>query len=399
MQKGVGTMGYSRYLFLVNLVIISLIIAGCATTPEEPPPKQMQGVFFPKPPELPRIQYLRSYTSNKDIETEVSKFEKFITGEQERIKRLDKPFGVAIHDGRIYVCDSNFSVMVFDLKEKKFHRLEGARGMGKAVQPINIKIDSDGTKYVADPVRGQVLVYDSNDFFLKAIGNQMQWTPIDVAVFGEFLYVVDKSSNEIWILDKNSGEVVDRIGKKSEDVKEHLFRPTNIIFSPKGDMYVSDPGRFQVVRLDRDGHFLGSIGKLGASPGHFSRPKGIATDREGRVYVVDSAFDNVQIFTPDGRLLMFFGRPGNYAGDFNLPAAITVDYENVEYFSEYIDPNFEAEALLIVTNQFGARLVNIFALGKQKGVDYPSDEELLQALEKLKRELEEKEKKRETGTE
>ena len=387
-------MKYARFLFIWGLLIFSIFLSGCASTPEAPP-VMIQGIFYPQQPELPRIQYLRSFTSNKDIEDAVSKFDKFLAGQEERITRLDKPYGVAIYDGRIYVCDTNYSVMVFDLENRKFHMLEGAKGLGKSIQPMNIIIDKEGTKYVADPVRGQVLVYNKDDSFINAFGSQIEWVPTDVEIFDGRLYVIDKSSSEVWVLDKESGELLDKIGRKSEKLMERLFKPTNLAFSSDGDLYVSDAGRFQVVKFDMDGHFLGTIGILGTSPGRFSRPKGLATDREGRVYAVDAAFDNVQVFNPAGRLLMSFGRPGNMAGDLNLPAKVVVDYDNVHYFSEYIDPNFEAEAIIIVTSQFGPRLVNIYALGKQKDTDYPSDEELLQKLDEKKKELEGKEKKEE----
>ena len=40
-----------------------------------------------------------------------------------------------------------------------------------------------------------------------------------------------------------------------------------------------------------------------------------------------------------------------------------------------------------MTSQFGARLVNVFAFGKEKGASYPSDEELRKQL--LERRLQE----------
>ena len=71
-----------------------------------------------------------------------------------------------------------------------------------------------------------------------------------------------------------------------------------------------------------------------------------------------------------------------------------IDYNHLAYFSEYLDPNFQAEALVIVTSQFGPRLVNIFALGRQKGVKYPTDEELTQELEEMKKKIGGKEEKK-----
>ena len=387
-------MRLSRHLLIWALSAFLLIPSGCATTPEKLPPVMVPKVFFPDPPGLPRIQFLRSFTSSKDIESPKSQFDRFVTGEEQRIKRIDKPYGVGIYDGKIYVCDSNSTVMVFDLKNKKFQELEGAKGLGKLVQPLNISIDSDGTKYVADPVRGQVVVYNREDFFVKAIGSPAEWTPIDAVPFDNKLYVIDKKSRDVWIMDKKTGALSEKIGRKAEDETKWLGLPTNLAFDSKGYLYISDTGRFQVVKYDRDGHFLGAIGMLGTSPGRFSRPRGVAADRNGRLYVADASFDNVQIFNNDGRLLMFFGRPGNREGDLFLPAKVVIDYNHLAYFSEYLDPNFQAEALVIVTSQFGPRLVNIFALGRQKGVKYPTDEELTQELEEMKKKIGGKEEKK-----
>jgi hypothetical protein len=106
-------------------------------------------LYFPPPPELPRIQYLTSFRGLKDVE-EQSSFNRFVVGEKQDV-RLDKPYGVALHDGKLYVCDTNATVVVFDLKNKTYGALQGASGPGRLVQPINISVEADGTKYVADP--------------------------------------------------------------------------------------------------------------------------------------------------------------------------------------------------------------------------------------------------------
>ena len=77
-----------------------LLVAGCAG------PQIVQNtatVFYPDPPELPRIQFLTSFTGAKDIETPKSAFAAFVTGEKESGKRLDKPYGIGIYKGKIYV--------------------------------------------------------------------------------------------------------------------------------------------------------------------------------------------------------------------------------------------------------------------------------------------------------
>jgi sugar lactone lactonase YvrE len=357
---------------LLGGIILVVLLPACATTP---PPNEERAVYFPAPPALPRLQYLKSYTGAKDIQPDASGLDAFLTGKQNSEARLLKPYGAAIHDGKIYVCDSNATVMVFNLKEKTYRPLAGAKGMGKLVQPLNISIDGDGTKFVADPIRGQVVSFDSNDFFLRAYGIRGGWKPVDAATFADRLYVVDGKNKQVRVFDKQTGDWIKTIGS-SGPLEERLGLPTNIAFDAAGTMYVSDAGRIQVVKYDRDGHYLGHLGQAGSGPGYFARPRGLTLDREGRVFIVDAAFDNVQVFGTDGQMLMFFGGPGARPGNLSLPAKVIIDYDNIQYFKEMAEPDFEIESLVLVTSQFGDRLVNIYGFGKRKGADYPSLEKL-----------------------
>jgi DNA-binding beta-propeller fold protein YncE len=182
------------------------------------------------------------------------------------------------------------------------------------------------------------------------------------------------------IFDKQSGDLIKSIGNAGEPT-ERLQLPTNLAFDREGFVYVTDASRFQILKFDRDGHFQSVFGKPGDNLGHFARPKGTALDRDGRLYAVDASFNNVQIFSRDGRLLMFFGGGGESPGDFLLPAKVTIDYDNVSYFQQYVHPDFQVEYLIFVTSQFGPRLVNVLAYGKQHGQIYPADEELLKQIE------------------
>jgi DNA-binding beta-propeller fold protein YncE len=376
--------------FAVALILLS---AGCASAPDV---KQQASVFYPEPPELARLQFLKSFTGSKDIVPERSSFSKFVTGAQEVVVKLDKPYGVAIRDGKIYVCDSNQTVMVIDLEKKTFLPLQGAQGRGKLIQPLNISIDKDGNKYVSDPIRQQVVMFDKNDLYVKSFGPVEGWKPIDAVVYEDKLYVADIKNRDVKVLSLENGEIVQRLGSSGEP-KDRLGLPTNLAFDKDGFLYVSDAGRFQIVKLDRDGNLRSTIGSHGSQLASFARPRGITIDKENRVYAVDAAFDNVQMFTKDGQLLFYFGKPGNNPGDLFLPAQVAVDYNNISYFQSYVDPKFEIEALVIVTSQFGDRLVNVYGLGKEKGKTYPTEEELKKRAIETKKNLLEKEKKQESG--
>ena len=371
---------------LTGLVILILAFAGCAA-----PPKKPEGTaFYPPAPELPRIQYLTFLTSEKDLGESQSAFDRFVVGEKKTV-RLDKPYGIAFYKDKIYVCDTNRTVMVFDLEKRTLTQLQGAQGPGKLVQPLNISIDADGNKYVTDPIRGQVVIFDKTDSFVSAVGTPGIWKPVDAVVFEDRLYVVDIKNALIKVFDKATGTPIKEFGRQGEPT-EMLAMPTNLAFDKDGYLYISDAGRFQVVKFDRDGHFISAIGKIGANPAHFSRPRGVTFDREDRMYVVDAAFNNVQMFNKEAQLLLFFGKGGTAAGDLYLPAKVAIGYDSIKYFQKHADPDFEIEYLIAVTSQFEKKLVNIYAFGKQKGKKYPSDEVLKKDLREKLQKLMEQEK-------
>ena len=219
-----------------------------------------------------------------------------------------------MYDGKIYVCDTNNTVMVFDMAKKTFEPLKGARGLGKLIQPLNISIDEEGNKYVTDVVRKQVIIFDKDDLYVKALGKQEDWRPVAAVFFEGLVYVADIKNGEIRVYDRNTGELVKTFGQKGEQ-DELLGMPSNLAFDSKGNLYVVDSGRFQIVKFDRDGHFLNTIGSVGTNMGHFGRPRGIAIDRDDRIYVVDASFYNVQIFNDKGQLLFFFGARWYRTGD------------------------------------------------------------------------------------
>jgi len=372
-----------RHHEVSRVAVLFVALAAGACTPAVQKPEAP--VFFPPAPAQPRIQYLTSFTGVQDIEHQ-SAFNRFIAGEN-RNKQLNKPYGVAMHGGKIYVCDTNVTVTVFDLPAKTFSYLKGAVGPGVLKLPLNISISDDGTKYVADPIRGQVVAYNANDDYEQAFGAPGAWKPVDAAPFENRLYVVDAGHARIVVFDRRTGAELTKFGDTG-DASERLYRPTNIAFDKDGYLYVTDVGRFQIVKFDRDGHFRSTVGKPGDNLGHFARPKGIAVDHDGRLYAVDASFNNVQVFNRNGRLLMFFGGSGNKPGALLLPAKVAIDYDDVNYFRKYAQPGFEIDYLLLVTSQFGDRRVNVFGYGRQQGLSYPSDDELLRQIdEKRQQEL------------
>jgi len=356
----------------VAAMLVTAILAACASAPTESP-QAPSVAFYPSLPNPPRIQHLATIASERDITAPASGFAQFVLGDDPKVQRLKQPYGVAMSEGKIYVADSRASgIAIFDLAQKRFKLVTGS-GNGRMKRPINITIDDDGTKYVTDTGHNQVLIYDREDRFVSAYGTQGQFKPVDTAIRGDRLYVVDIQHHQVQVLDKRSGKLLFTFGKAGSGVGE-LYHPTNIAIGPEGDVYVVETSNFRVQRFTADGKHMRVYGEVGGELGTFSRPKGIALDRTGRLYVGDSAFENVQIFDNSGKLLLFFGQPGDKAEGLNLPAGVTIDYDNVEFFRRYADPRFNVEYLILVASQFGPNKVDVFGFGKMRGMEYPPDD-------------------------
>ncbi len=323
----------------------------------------------------PRIQHLATIASERDINPPSDGFAKFILGDDANVRRLQQPYGVAMSEGKLYVADSRAQgLAVFDIGKRQFSIMTGA-GNGRMKRPINIKIDKDGTKYVTDTGRDQIMVYDRSDRFVTSFGADGQFKPVDAVISGDRLYVVDIQHHEIQVLDKRTGKFLFSFGKAGSERGE-LYHPTNIALGPDGDVYVVETSNYRVQRFTAEGKPVRVYGEVGNEPGTFARPKGIALDRLGRMYVGDAAFENVQVFDNGGKLLLFFGQPGDAAEGLNLPAGMTIDYDNIDFFRRSAEPGFNIEYLILVASQFGPNKVDVFGFGKMKGAEYPPDSAL-----------------------
>ena len=364
----------TRRALVGTLLLGSVLLAGnfsmtgCATTTEKKVARA--SVFYPPLPNSPRIQYLATFSGPNDVVSTRSEFLDFLVGrDPAETEAIKKPYGVAIQGGRIYVVDARGGgYAIFDLEKHRFEFIRGSGG-GKLQKPINITIEADGTKYVTDTIRNQVVVFDSNDSYVRAYGASDQFKPGDVAILGDRIYISDLKHHEIQVLNKQSGALLFKIGKAGSKDGEFVY-PTNLAIGHDQHLYVADTGNFRIEKFTLDGKFVRSFGTIGTGFGQFARPKGVTLDRSGRLYVVDAAFQNIQVLSPEGKLLMFFGDSGDDPENINLPTQVVIDYENVRYFQPYADPKFKLEYVILIASQFGASKVNVYGFGRMEGMNY-----------------------------
>ncbi len=348
--------------YLVLGISCILFIGGCASARVA---KKFEPLFYPSQPDEPRIQYLKSFSTSRDIEGEPGGFAKFIFGNTISLKLIIKPYGVTLHKGKIYVCDTVYNGLeILDLDKKSFNYFQ-PKGAGSLLDPINCDLSDDGTLYIADARRGQVLIFSPQGKYLTAIGTKGEFKPVDVKIYKNYIFFCDLKTHSVRVYDLSNNTFLYSIPKKGQEKEAKLFSPTNMDIDSQGNVYVSDTGSFNVKKYTLEGEYIRTFGTHGDAPGSFARPKGVAVDKEARVYVVDAAFENVQIFDSEGNLLLYFPEPKGRAG-LVLPAGIFIDYNNVDYFQSETAEGFDLEYLILVVSQYGDRKVNVFGFIKKK---------------------------------
>jgi len=320
--------------------------------------------YYPPPPDTTRIQFLTSLNGSASIVKKQSGFTRFLVGEKPE-KPIIKPYGIASYPGKIYVCDADVGgIEIIDLENNSFEYFI-PKGKGKFSHAHNCCIDEVGNLYVADIKRRQIIVFDSSGTYLNSFGEPAPFMPTDIAVSDSIIFVLNMKNHEVIAYDKINFSRLYSFPESETGKQDYLYSPLNM-FVDDSIVYISDVGESKIKKYTYDGRFLNSFGSYGRGMGQFVRVKGVAVDRESRIYAVDASFENVQVFNDKNELLMFFGGSTKDPGGMWLPAQVAIDYYNLEYFYQFVDPEYNLEFLIYVTNQFGPNKVNVYGFIKPK---------------------------------
>lgn len=362
-----------KWIGLASMTACAAMLGGCGGQGAAPEAAPKGYAYWPGPPSEPRIQFLKSYQRASDLKTaQAGKFEDLFYGKAEQADLpIVKPYGAAIWNGRIYVTDlRGKGIVVMDLRKRET-RVMGATGSGEIKKAVDICIAPDGMKYVADTERKAVMIFDANDRFVKSF-TAADFFPVGLAVYGNELFVSDYQARMVKVLDRNTGNLLRRIGEEGGEDGQFV-RPLDVAVDKEGNLYVSDVMRCRIQKFNRKGEVVLGFGQAGARPGDFVRPKHMAVTDDGLIMVVDASFNNVQVFDEEGKIMGYFGGNGRFPGAMNLPAGLAVTTSDLDIFAPYISPDFQAEQIIVVTNNFGANKVSVYAMGKLKPGRKPVD--------------------------
>jgi len=351
-------MGIRQILIWLEIV---LLFSSCAHSPEISQVDEDQVVVFPLPPAQPRIQYLTKFTSSSDLKPP-GKLQRFLFGSNSGNNQvLQKPYGIAIHNSTLYICDTKLNAIALLNLEDKTFRMFRPGGLGVLRKPVNLTLDNQGNLYIVDTGRNQVVVFSKDKRFLRAISNE-SFQPLDVEILGDTLLIADYADRNIEVYSLRDSTFLKPLPALTsvDSNLTRLFVPYSLATDTDQNIYVTDFAQAKIIKYSPNGQYIRSFGGLGRTLGKFARPKGVAVDRQNRLYVVDSMFENVQMFDESGNLLMFFGGHYKKPGDMYLPAQIHITYTGTKFFQKYVLPGYSIEYLIYVTNQFGPDKVAVY---------------------------------------
>jgi hypothetical protein len=113
---------------------------------------------------------------------------------------------------------------------------------------------------------------------------------------GKLLMVLGKRPDPLDQLNKMPGGA----GYSGANRPYSFHRPTDVAWDARGNIFVSDGYTdSRIVKYDKDGVFIKSVGTRGNGVNQFNTPHGIATDAQGNVYVADRGNGRIVVLDND----------------------------------------------------------------------------------------------------
>jgi len=197
---------------------------------------------------------------------------------------------------------------------------------------------------VATNSKGHVFVYtrsgetrlfefDQNGTFVKEIGQGNYGMAFGHSVrvdAQDNIWAVDEGSNTIVKFSPDGNKVLMVLGRRPDPIEQVSLMPggggannfankpysfnrqTDVAWDPQGNIFVSDGyGDARVVKYDKNGRFVKSVGTRGNGPLQFNTPHTIAADARGNVYVGDRGNARIQVLDNDLNFKAQYDKVGN----------------------------------------------------------------------------------------
>ena len=194
----------------------------------------------------------------------------------------------------------------------------------------SVAFDPNGQLFVL--TRGDKTFFEFNPdgTFVRAFGDKLFTRSHGLRIDREGnLWATDVGGHVVVKLNRE-GQALLTIGTRGEAGEwneaagsRKLNQPNDVVIAANGDVFVAQGhtpgpgGDARVLKFDKTGKFIKSWGGKGSGPGQFQVAHGIAIDAKGLLWVADRENQRIQVFDQDGT----FVREVKYKG---LPCSIDI---------------------------------------------------------------------------
>lgn len=281
------------------------------------------------------------------------------------------------------------------------------------LQPRDVAVGADGTRYIVDTGNNRILVLDQAGNFVRAFGSTCFLSdgaagqcvdpdgaggplelgdgqfrePWGIAVGNDgTIFVADTWNGRIQVFDAQ-GNFLDKWGvfniiDGDNRDPNSLFGPRGLAITPAGNLLVADTGNKRIIEYTPEGEYVNQVGGGGVVLGRFEEPVDVAVDpRTGAVYVADIWNRRIQLLTPALEAIEEWPVPSWESKDIWDKAYLAVDRNGTLYAS---DPQFSQVYVYGVDGKlhssFGKYGVELNRFAKPNGLAVdPTDNSLLVA--------------------
>ena len=209
----------------------------------------------------------------------------FTFGESPGAGKMNKPLGICIFDGRVYVTQfSGHCILIYKLDGTFVSHAGGVgRGEGQLNNPYNLAIDEvNGDIYVCDGGNNRIQIFSAELAFETILWQNTFRRPVDIKLAQQCIFVLDESNPCLHVFNSSHAPLHNIISRGTlKQVSCSYF----FCLDSEGHVYLTDFSVGSVYVFDREGGLVHQFGGL-------HQPLGIALDFNGRIILVNNKHED-----------------------------------------------------------------------------------------------------------